>query len=52
VEHVTTSRGGRTRFGSWGRGRWVILAVLVVAVAVAVVLIILYAGGGSGGGVY
>ncbi len=52
VEHVATSGGWRTRFGSWGRGRWVVLAVLVVAVAVAVILIVLYAGGGSGGGGY
>jgi hypothetical protein len=52
VEHVATSRGWRTRFGSWGRRRWVVLAVLVVAVAVTIVLIVLYAGGGSGGGGY
>jgi hypothetical protein len=43
VEHVATSRGWRTRFGSGGRRRWVVLAVLVVAVAVAIVLIVLYA---------
>jgi hypothetical protein len=32
VGHVATSRGWRTRFGSWGRRRWVVLAVLLVVV--------------------
>jgi hypothetical protein len=52
VGHVATSGGWRTRFGSWGRRRWVVVIALLVLIAVAIVLIVLYAGGGSGGGVY
>ena len=40
----------RTGFGSWGRGRWALIAINVIAIIVVAIVLMTYMGGSSGGG--
>lgn len=40
----------RTGLRSWGRGRWLLIGLVVAAIVVVAVVLLTYTGGSAGGG--